>query len=70
MPRTFGRLAKGKAFKLAEGATIHHHELRWVSFSEQARKNAVRGVANLGDLIQGETVRPVHDSIISAVEKT
>lgn len=65
-----GRLVKGEASVLAEGSTIHHHELRWASISEEALQAGVRGAANLDDLAQTKTVRLEHDGSISVVKKT
>jgi uncharacterized membrane protein YcaP (DUF421 family) len=64
-----GRLVKGEASVLAEGATIHHQELRRASFSEEALHAAVRGAANTDDLTQTKVVRLEHDGTISVVKK-
>jgi uncharacterized membrane protein YcaP (DUF421 family) len=65
-----GRLIKGEASVLAEGATIHHHELRRASISEEALQSGLRVGANLDDLAQTKTVRLEHDGTISVVKKT
>ncbi|MDO7885011.1 DUF421 domain-containing protein [Hymenobacter cheonanensis] len=65
----FGRLIKGEASVLAEGAAINHHELRRASFSEEALQAAVRGAANLDDLAQAKTVRLEHDGTVSVVKQ-
>ena len=64
-----GRLVKGEASILAEGATIHHHELRRASISEEALQAGVRGAANVDDLAQVKTVRLEHDGTVSVVKK-
>ena len=64
-----GRLVKGGASILAEGATIHHHELRRASISEEALQSGLRVGANLDDLAQAKTVRLEHDGTISVVKK-
>lgn len=64
-----GRLVKGEASILAEGATIHHHELRRASISEEALQAGLRGASNLDDLAQAEAVRLEHDGTISVVKK-
>ena len=64
-----GRLVKGEASILAEGATIHHHELRRASISEEALQSGLRVGANLDDLAQTKTVRLEHDGSISIVKK-
>ena len=66
---SLGRLAKGEASILSEGATIHHHELRRASISEEALRAGLRVGANLDDLAQTETVRLEHDGAISVVKK-
>lgn len=65
-----GRLVKGEASILAEGATIHHRELRRASISEEALQSGLRVGANLDDLAQIETVRLEHDGTISVVKKS
>ena len=65
-----GRLVKGEASILAEGATIHHHELRRASISEEALQSGLRVSANLDDLAQVKTVRLEYDGSISVVKKT
>lgn len=64
-----GRLVKGESSVLAEGATIHHHELRRASLSEEALRAALRGAANTDDLTQTKAVRLEHDGTISVVKK-
>ncbi|MDQ2795340.1 MAG: DUF421 domain-containing protein [Bacteroidota bacterium] len=63
-----GRLVKGEASLLAEGATIHHKELRRASISKEALRAGVRGAANLDDMAQTEAVRLEHDGTISVVK--
>lgn len=65
----FGRLVKGESSVLAEGAVIHHHELRRASLAEEALHAAVRGAANLDDLAQTKIVQLEHDGTISVVKK-
>ena len=64
-----GRLVKGEASVLADGATIRHHELRRASISEEALLAGARGAANLDDLSQTKIVRLEHDGTISVVKK-
>jgi uncharacterized membrane protein YcaP (DUF421 family) len=64
-----GRLVKGESSVLAEGTTIHHHELRRASFSEEALHAALRGAANTDDLAQTKVVRLEHDGTVSVVKK-
>lgn len=64
-----GRLLKGEASVLAEGDTVHHHELRRASLPEEAMRAAVRGAANVDDLSQTKTVRLEHDGTVSVVKK-
>ena len=64
-----GRLVKGKASVLAEGITIHHHELRRASISEEALQSGLRVGANVDNLAQPRAVRLEHDGNISVVKK-
>ena len=64
-----GRLVKGEASILAEGATIHQHELRRASISAEALRSGLRVGANIDDLVQAKTVRLEHDGSISVVKK-
>lgn len=64
-----GRLVKGEASILAEGATIHHNELRRASISEEALQSGLRAGANLDDLGQAKAVRLEYDGTISVVKK-
>ena len=64
-----GRLVRGEASVLAEGTTIHHHELRRASISEEALQSGLRVGANVDDLAQTRAVRLEHDGNISVVKK-
>ena len=65
-----GRLVKGQATILAEGATVHHQELRRASISPEALQSGLRVGANIDDLTQARIVRLEHDGSISVVKKT
>jgi uncharacterized membrane protein YcaP (DUF421 family) len=65
----FGRLVKGEASVLAEGATIHYQALRRASISEEALLAGLRAGANLDDLAQAKAVRLEHDGAITVVKK-
>ena len=67
---TVGRLVKGEASILAEGANVHQNELRRASISAEALQSGLRVGANLDDLAQAKTVRLEHDGTISVVKKT
>lgn len=64
-----GRLIKGGASILAEGTTVHQHELRRASISDEALQAGLRVGANIDDLAQAKTVRLEHDGTISVVKK-
>lgn len=64
-----GRLLKGEASILVQGAVVDHAELRRASLTEAAVQAAVRGAANLDDLADTKTVRLEQDGTISVVKK-
>ena len=64
-----GHLVKGETSILAEGTTVHHHELRRASISPEALQSGLRVGANIDDLAQAKAVRLEHDGTISVVKK-
>jgi uncharacterized membrane protein YcaP (DUF421 family) len=64
------KLVKGSDSILAEGPTIHQHELRRASVSEPELRAGIRAAANTDDLSQVEKVRLEHDGVITVVKKT
>ncbi|AHJ97082.1 DUF421 domain-containing protein [Hymenobacter swuensis] len=66
---TLRRLVKGSDSVLAEGSTIHQHELRRASVSEPELHAGIRAAANTDDLSTLETVRLEHDGVITVVKK-
>lgn len=67
---TLRRLVKGSDSVLAEGATIHQHELQRASVSEAELRAGVRATANTDDLSTLEKVRLEHDGTITVIKKT
>ncbi|WBA42512.1 DUF421 domain-containing protein [Hymenobacter canadensis] len=63
------KLVKGSDSILAEGATIHQHELARASVSEQELRAGVRATANTDDLSTTKVVRLEHDGTITVVKK-
>lgn len=63
------KLVKGSDSILAEGETIHQHELRRASVSEQELQAGVRAAANTDDLSTTKVVRLEHDGVITVVKK-
>ncbi len=63
------KLVKGSDSILAEGETIHQHELRRASVSEQELQAGVRAAANTDDLSTIKVVRLEHDGVITVVKK-
>ncbi|QNH60960.1 DUF421 domain-containing protein [Hymenobacter sediminicola] len=63
------KLVKGSDSILAEGATIHQHELRQASVSEQELRAGVRAAASTNDLSTIKEVRLEHDGVITVVKK-
>lgn len=63
------KLVKGSDSILAEGTTIHQHELRRASVSEQELQAGVRVAANTDDLSTTKLVRLEHDGVITVVKK-
>ncbi|MBC6699103.1 DUF421 domain-containing protein [Hymenobacter puniceus] len=63
------KLVKGSDSILAEGPTIHQHELRRASVSEQEFQAGVRVAANTDDLSTTNVVRLEHDGTITVVKK-
>lgn len=64
-----GRLLRGSPSVLAEGTTVHHHELRRASLSEADMMASVHAAANLEDLAQTMRVRLEHDGVVSVIKK-
>ncbi|MET4108048.1 YetF domain-containing protein [Hymenobacter sp. UYP22] len=63
------RIVKGTDSVLAEGSTIHQHELRKASVSEAELRAGVRAAANTDELSNLEKIRLEHDGTITVIKK-
>lgn len=63
-----GRVLLGSPSVLAEGTTIHHHELRRASLTEADMMASVHSAANLEDLTKTKLVRLEHDGTVSVIK--
>jgi len=64
-----GRVLRGSASVLAEGADVKHHELRLASLTEDDMMASVHSAANLEDLTKTTIVRLEHDGSVSVIKK-